>query len=146
MTMASGVYGRFIRDLGNGSEAFDLDTDAFLSQLVTDTHTPDFDADEVETDIDNEISGTGYTSGGESLASPTWTLAADYCTWDGNDMSLSNSTLTNVRGEIFLDDTLTNDPLVAATTFGSDFSTVNGTFSVARNANGIWRVKFDPSA
>jgi hypothetical protein len=145
MTMASGVYGLFLRDAIRNTKAFALNaSDTVKWQFVSDAYTPDFNAHDEEVDITNEVTGTGYTSGGETLGSPTFNLSSGFDIFDGTDVSLSNTTLTNVRGVVGFDDTIANDPLLWATTFGADYSTVNGTFAITWSSNGIWRIDFIP--
>ncbi len=143
--MASGVYGPFLRDALGNVKAFALNaSDVIKYEFVSNTYTPDFDAHDEEVDITNEVTGTGYTTGGESLGSPTFTIASGYALFDGSDVSLSTTTLTAVRGVVLYDDTLANDPLLAAVTFGADYSTVAGTFAITWSASGIWRIDYVP--
>lgn len=143
MTMASGVYGNFLEDAITNVKAFALNaSDTIKISLVTDTHTPNFDTHDEFADITNEITGTGYTAGGPTLASSTWGISSTFVVFDANDISLSTTTLTNVRGGVLYDDTLSGDPLCCAITFGADFSTTAGTFAVTHSASGIWRVSF----
>jgi hypothetical protein len=143
--MASGIYGATILGaLGNGF-AMDLDSaaDSIKWQFVSDTFTPNFDdaTAPVEADITNEVTGTGYTTGGEVLASSALTQVTQYLKFDGTDVSLSGTTLASVRGVVGFDDTIASpvDPLLWATTFGADYSTTSGTFAITWNASGIWR-------
>lgn len=147
MAMASGVYGNFIVEAFTNALAYSINADdTIVYSFHSDSHTPDFDADDEFADLDNEVTGTGYTTGGETLGSPTFTKASGYATFDGTDVSLSTTTLSNVEGTILHDDTLTGDPLLCAVDFGSAYSTVAGTFAITWDSNGIFRIKFDPSA
>ena len=42
------------------------------------------------------------------------------------------------------DDTLTSDPLIAYIDFGADYSSSNGTFTIAWNASGIFTIDLTP--
>lgn len=120
--MASGVFGQFVEDMGSNAKAFNLLTDTIKYVFVDDSLTPDFDTDEDYADISaDEVTGTGYTTGGEALAGKSWAAAGGYCTFDANDVSLPGTTLTDVRGICLIDDTLADDPLLIAMTFGGDF-------------------------
>ena len=55
-----------MRDVMNGS--IDLDTDTIKVLLVTSAYTPDQDTHTKHSDVTNEVSGTGYTAGGATLA------------------------------------------------------------------------------
>lgn len=145
MTMASGIYGPFLRDAITNAKAFALNaSDTIKYQFVSDSYTPAFDTHDEEADITNEVTGTGYTTGGEALVSPTFAISSGFATFDATDVSLSTTTLSAVRGVVLLDDTIANDPLLAAVTFGSDYATVAGTFAITWSASGIWRIDYTP--
>jgi hypothetical protein len=143
--MASGVYGPFLRDAITNVKAFALNaSDTIKWEFVSDTYTPDFNAHDEEADITNEVTGTGYTTGGETLASPTFAISSGFATFDGTDVSLSTTTLTGVEGVVGFDDTIAGDPLLWATDFGQTYNTVAGTFAITWNASGIWRTDYIP--
>lgn len=145
MAMASGVYGPFLRDAINNAKAFSLNaSDVVKYQFVADAYTPDFNVHDEEVDITNEVTGTGYTTGGETLGSPTFAIAAGFATFDGTDVSLATTTLTNVRGVVLLDNTVAGLPLLAAVNFAADYSTTAGTFAITWNGSGIWRIDYIP--
>lgn len=149
MTMASGIYGLTLRDILDASALpVDLVSDTLLQQLVTDAHTPDFNTHDNEPDITNEVGSSGdYTAGGVALASKTLVATSGVLTFDAANTSLTGTTLSAVRGRIILDDTVTTpvaDPLIVATTFGADYSTVAGTFAITENAAGILTIDYTP--
>jgi hypothetical protein len=145
MAMASGLYGPFLRDAITNAKAFALNaSDTVKWQLVSDTYTPDFNAHDEEADITNEVTGTGYTTGGETLGSPTFAIASGFATFDGTDVSLSSTTLSGIEGVVGFDDTLTGDPLLWATDFGTTYNTVGGTLAITWSASGIWRIDYTP--
>lgn len=145
MTMASGVYGNLLTEVFTNALAYSLNaSDTVKYEFVSDSYTPDFNTHDEEADITNEVTGTGYTTGGEALGSPTLASASGFTTFDGSDVSLSTTTLSNVRGTVTFDDTLTGDPLLNATTFGADYSTSSGTFAITWSASGIWRIDYIP--
>jgi hypothetical protein len=71
--MANVVHNSFRRDIANGS--IDLDTNTIEVMLVTSAYTPDQDAHDKRDDVTNEVSGTGYSAGGQALANKS--VAAD---------------------------------------------------------------------
>lgn len=145
MTMASGVYGPFIRDALTNAKAFNLNaSDVIKWQIVTDGYTPDFNVHDEEADITNEVTGTGYTTGGETLASPTFTIGSGLATFDGTDVSLPGTTLADIEGAILFDDTIAGDPLLAALDFGSTYSTNAGTFVIEWHPGGIFTIDYTP--
>lgn len=54
----------------------DFDSDSFKMVLCTSSYTPDFATHDFYNDITNEVTGTGYTAGGQALTSVTWTFTA----------------------------------------------------------------------
>lgn len=145
MAMASGIYGPFLRDAIDDVKEFNLNaSDTVKYEFVSDSYTPDFNTHDEEADITNEVTGTGYTTGGEALVSPTWTIGSGFATFDANDVSLPTTTLSGVRGVVLFDDTLTGDPLLAAVTFGADYNTTAGTFAITWSGSGIWRIDYIP--
>ena len=143
MAMASGVYGPFLRDAFLNVKAFDLDSDTFKIDLVTDTYTPNFDTHDEVADLTNIVTGTGW-SAAVTLGTPTFGIASGFATFDAVDVSQTTTTLTNAEGGIIWDDTLAGDPLIVAIDFGAPYSTVAGTFAIAFNASGIWRIDYTP--
>jgi hypothetical protein len=101
--------------------------------LVTSAYTPDKDAHLKRSSVTNEITGTGYTAGGQTTAV---TIAKDTAndritlTFAANNWT--SSTLTARAAVIYKSTgTAANDNLVLYNDFGSDISTTNGTFTVS---------------
>ena len=142
--MASGLYGiTFLNALKN-TLALDLDSDTIKIMLVTSSYTPDFGAHDFKADVSNEVSGTNYTAGGNTLGSLALTQTSGTIKFDAADTSWSSATITNARGAVIYDDSVTNDPLIAYIDCGSDFSSSNGTFTIAFNAGGIFTIDLTP--
>ena len=113
--------------------------------LVTGTYTPDQNLHDFFNDITNEVTGTGYTAGGNVMSSGTVTVdgsgnvtvdIADPATWTQNASGFSNAR----RVIIYLDTgTSSTSRLIAYTAdFGSDQGNVNGDFTVTVNASGLF--------
>lgn len=146
--MASGVYGlQLAIAINKTAGQYDLNADTLKSAMVTNTHTPDFDAHNFFDDVTNEISGTGYTAGGPTRTTVTSAAASGFYKNDADDISLTTSTLTSVRGDVLYSTaggSSAADALVMGRTYGADYSTVAGTFAVTEPANGLWRVDYIP--
>ena len=144
--MASGMYGiTFLNALKNDL-ALDLDdttADRFKVMLVTSSYTPDFGTHDFKADVTNEVSGTGYTAGGESLTSVTLTQSGGTITFDADDVTWTSSTIT-ARGAVIYDDSLASDPLIAYIDFGADKSSSAGDFVLSFNASGIFTLDLTP--
>lgn len=136
--MADLVYNSFKRDIMNGT--IDLDTNDIKVMLVTSSYTPDIDADEFIDDVTNEVVGTGYTAGGQSLASKTVTVddANDRGIFDAADPAWTTATIT-ARGAVLYYDTGTpsTSPLIGYWDFGTDQISTAGTFTIQINVTGI---------
>jgi hypothetical protein len=128
--MASLIYNSAIFDASTG--AIDFDTDTFKMMLVTSSYTAAKTHMKRNT-VTNEVSGTGYTAGGNAAAA---TVTKD----DTNSRvditfaitSWTSSTITARAGVIYKSrgGASSADELVGYVDFGSDISSTSGTFSV----------------
>lgn len=123
--MATKVYGLFAKSIGNAE--IDFDTDTIKVMLASATYTPDQDTHDYKNDVTNEISGTGYTAGGATLASKTVTYGSgsNTVTWDCADITWGGNVL-NARYAIFYKSTGTDStsPLILYWDFGSNMNIV----------------------
>lgn len=137
--MASVIYNSFKRDIMNG--AIDLDTDTIKVMLVTSSYTPDADAHTKRSDITNEVSGTGYSAGGATLANAAVTAdnTDDEGVFDADDASWANATIT-ARGAVLYKSrggASSADELICYFDFGADKTSTNGTFLITWNSEGL---------
>lgn len=136
--MASLVYNDFKESIFNGS--IDLDSDTIKCALVTSSYTPDKDAHDFFDDVTNEVSATGYTAGGATLANKAVTQdnTNDLAKWDADDPSWAASTIT-ARGAVVYKSTGTagTSRLICYIDFGQDYTSANGTFSIVFSSSGI---------
>lgn len=137
--MASVIYNSFKRDIMNGS--IDLDTDTIKVMLVTSTYTADQDAHTKRSDITNEVSGTGYSAGGATLASLSVTAdnTDNEGVWDAADTTWSSSTIT-ARGAVMYKSrggASSADELICYIDFAADKSSSAGNFTLQYAAEGI---------
>ena len=72
--MASGVFSNYILQLQQKS--VNLLTDALKYALFTSSYTPNLDTDTLYSLLTGEVTGTGYTTGGVTVASPALTQVA----------------------------------------------------------------------
>lgn len=136
--MANVIYNAFKKNIANGS--IDLDTDTIKVALVTSTYTPNQDTHEFFSDVTNEVTGTGYTAGGATLASKTVTAdnTDNEGVFDAADVTWSSSTIT-ARGAVVYKSTGTasTSPLICYIDFGADKVSDSGTFTIQWDAEGI---------
>lgn len=136
--MADVIFNNFKKLIMNGG--IDLDTDTIKVALVTSSYTPDQDAHDFFDDVTNEVSGTGYSAGGASLANKAVTAdnTDNEGVFDADDVVWSTSTIT-ARGAVLYKSTGTasTSALIAYIDFGSDKVSTAGSFTIAWNAEGI---------
>ncbi len=109
--------------------------------LVTSVYTPNLATDTLFSVIDaNEVSGTNYTAGGTALASPTVTLAAGTVTFDGADITWTQSGagFSNARHAVAYKVSGTN--VITTNDFGADKGNVAGDLILEMDAAGILTV------
>lgn len=142
MATSSKYYSLFFTSLGN--KEIDLNSDTFKVMLTTSTYTPNQDTHQYKSDVTNEVTGTGYTTGGVSIGSLTMSYNSGTNVWsfDGADATWTSSTLT-ARYAVLYDSTPGSDatrPLVGYVDFGTDLTTSSSTLSVIWDATGIGSV------
>lgn len=141
--MASKLYGNFLSQALN--KEIDWDTDTIKVALLTNSYAPDQDAHNYFDDVVAfEVTGTGYTAGGESLLNKTNTYngATNTITLDADDVTWSASTVT-ARYAVVYDaapGSNATNPLIGYVDFGSDQSSSNGNFTITWDATGIVRI------
>jgi hypothetical protein len=141
--MPSKLYGQFLSQALN--KEIDWDTDTIKVALLTNAYTPDQDVHNYLDDVVTyEVSGTGYTAGGNTLANKTnsYNSATNVITLDADDTTWSSSTITARYAVIYDATPATNatKPLIGYVDFGSDQSSSNGNFTITWDATGIVRV------
>lgn len=128
--MASIIYNSALEDAVIGN--IDFNTDSFKIILVTSSYSADKDAHTKRSDVANEVTGIGYTTGGVSTAvTVTKDTVNDRVDIDFADVSWANATITAAGAVIYkTTGTAAADNLVAFMDFGSDITSTNGTFTV----------------
>lgn len=127
--MASIIYMSFPYDVYRGN--IDCDTDTFYVMLATATYSPNQDVHDRRDDITNEVSGTGYTAGGQAA---TVTVSLDTAN-NRVDVNLGGATWTTAtitaRYAIYYKrrgGAASADELVAVVDFGSDVTATAANF------------------
>lgn len=140
--MASKMYGQAILKAFN--KEVDWDTDTIKVMLVSSSYSPNQDTHAYKSDVTNEVSGTGYTAGGATLASKTATYdnSTNVTVLDAADTSWASSTITARYAVIYSDagGTDAQKVLLGYVDFGSDQSSSAGTFAITWDATGIFRI------
>lgn len=140
MAVTTTLFDSFTHDLGNG--AIDTDGDTFKVLLTTGTYTPSLTAHTKRSDVTNEVTGAGYTAGGKTLASVTWTLdTTNHRTaFDAADVTWTTSTFTARYAVIYKSrgGAASADELVALIDFGADQTVSGADFTISWAAVGIF--------
>ncbi|EFL52813.1 conserved hypothetical protein [Solidesulfovibrio fructosivorans JJ]] len=135
--MANLIYPAFKRSLGDG--VFALASDTLRLALLTSAHTPNAGHTVYADLAEQEVSGTGYTSGGKALAGVTWTLSGDAAVLDADDPSWTEATVTARFAAVYADKTVgaLTGPLVCLLDFGEEKGVTGGTFTVQFDTGGV---------
>ncbi len=131
--MASGIYNRFKANLMN--KEVDLEADTIKVMLLNNSHSFLATHNQKSEIVANEISGTGYTAGGEELTTKAVTQGAT-TDWDADNTEWTTATFSAYHAVIY-DDTLTNDDLICSIDFGGEKQVTAGTFTIQWDAAGI---------
>ena len=107
------------------------------------TNSASFDASTTAYTATNEVSGTGYSAGGNTLTRVDPTSSGTTAFTDFADTTWSSSTIT-ARGALIYNDSAAGNPAVVVLDFGSDKTSTNGDFTVvfptADASNAIIRI------
>ena len=142
MAITTTIYGGFLEALCNGQ--LNLSSDTLKVALVSNSYTP-ADTDEYwSTPQAKEISGTGYTAGGQALTgvAVNYNTSTKTITLSANNPSWPNSTLTAYYAIIYdaTPSTAATQPLIAYVNFGGAESDTSGTFEIQWSASGIVQI------
>ena len=107
------------------------------------TNSASFNAATTAYTTSNEVSGTGYTAGGNTLTRVDPTTSGTTALTDFADTTWSSSTIT-ARGAMIYNDSASGNPAVVILDFGADKTSTNGDFTVvfttADASNAIIRI------
>jgi hypothetical protein len=131
MAITQAMCTSFKEDLFNKIQ--DLEADTIKIALYTSSAT--LGAATTAYSATNEISGTGYTAGGETLTTATVATSGTTAYVDFDNPEWTTATFT-ARGALIYNDTTAGDNSVAVLDFGGDFTVSSGTFRVVFPAPG----------
>jgi len=129
--MATIIYTSFFEDLARG--AIDLDTDTIKVLLTTSTYAENKDGHTKRSDVTNEVTGTGYTAGGNTAAiTITKDLVNDRLdvtlggtTWPTSTITARKAVYYKSRGGA-----ASADELIAVIDNGTDVTSTGATFTL----------------
>lgn len=113
----------------------DWTADTIKVSLHTVSYVPNQDTDDFFNDTSNEVTGTAYVAGGQTLTTPTitYTSGTNVMALNGDDMVWSTSTIANARVAVIYDSTpgtAATNPLLGYAIFNADVSTSAGTLTI----------------
>jgi hypothetical protein len=130
--MASLIYDSFFNDLAVNNIKTTVDT--FKMMLVTSTYAPNKGTHAKRSDVTNEVSGTGYTAGGQTVALTTTNDTTNHRLdiTIGSPAGWTSSTITARAAVVYKSrgGASSADELVCYLDFGADVTSTAGTFSV----------------
>lgn len=107
------------------------------------TNSASFTAATTAYTTSNEVSGTNYTAGGNTLTRVDPSTSGTTALTDFADTTWSSATIT-ARGALIYNDSASGDPTVVVLDFGSDKTSTSGDFTVvfpaADASNAIIRI------
>lgn len=141
--MTARAYGKAIQHLAKAD--IDFDTLSLKAMLCTSSYTPNYDTHEFRSDVTNEVTGTGYSSGGVALTGEGITLDTtnDRLKIDADDADFGTLTVTGITQMIVYVDTgsAATDLLISNHSFTSQSpSALN--FVCAFHADGIGYISY----
>jgi len=142
MAITQAMCTSFKQELLDGEMDFSSDTSqVFKIALYTSSAT--LDATTTAYSVTNEVSGTGYTAGGNTLTVVAPTTSGTTAFLDFNDTTWATATIT-ARGALIYHADGVGDPAVAVLDFGSDKTSTAGDFTIqfptADASNAIIRI------
>ena len=121
----------------------DFESDTIKISLHTDSWVPAQDTDNDWADVDNEVSGAGYTHEGATLANCalTYTAGTNILKFDADNAAWAAATITARYAIVYVREVADADsPLLFYVDFGEDVSSFAGTFQITWDADGMAKV------
>ena len=142
MAVTGKLYGLLFTSLWN--KEIDWDTDVIKVLLTTVTYVPAQDTEQYKSSVTNEVTGTGYTATGATLASKTvtYTAGTNVHMLDAADTQWATSTIT-ARVAVIYDSSPATDatrPLIGYQLSDADIVSSGGNFDIVWNASGIIQI------
>ena len=143
----SGLYGLTLEKMLNNTAAIDLEAEDNKICMVEDGYTPAYDTHDFYADLTNEVAGTGYSAGGQTITTTEISVAAPAAgklKWAAGNTSWTTSTIPNAMAAVIYCDSVVSDPLIILVDFVTAASTTAGTFAITWHADGIFNLDYVP--
>lgn len=130
-------YGQGLLGQGGATAArrVDFTADTLKVMFATSAYTPDQDAHDFRNDVTNEVTGTGYSSGGVTVAGQSWTYdsASNEVRLVFNDVVIGpGASVTGIRVGVLYKSvgTSATDPLIGYIVLDGDQTVSGGTYTL----------------
>ncbi|MFC3986429.1 hypothetical protein ACFOYY_40300 [Streptosporangium jomthongense] len=143
--MASGVYLPTMEDILDTTQlALNWDAETHKWALYTSSRAPDYNANTAYSST-NEISGTGYTAGGQVVTGTAFSRpGAGVSKYSTDAVQWASSTLSGVRYVDMYADALAGDNLMIGIDLGTGYNTNDGTLLITPHSNGLMTIDWTP--
>jgi hypothetical protein len=148
--MATGsvtLFDEFLKDLG--TEAHNLPSDTLKMALLTDSVTPSADqSTPTWSDFSTyEVSGSGYTAGGETLTTVTWTTATGVTRLGCDDIGwvINASGPTNCRWGLLYNTSAGSSEAIGFVDLGGVLSLQSGPIDIETDAGYLFKLTANPA-
>jgi hypothetical protein len=143
---AAGLYGLSIEKMMIDTLGESLEAEDNKEALVTDSYTPNYDTHDFFADLTNEVTGTGYTTGGVAITSTEITLSSGTLTFDAADTVYTTVTITSAMAGVIYTNTGAgaSDQLIVLQDFVTAASATAANFTIQHSATGIFTLDYTP--
>lgn len=136
------LSGGFLLSLAN--KEIDLDSDIIKVMACSSAYVFDQDTHRYKSSVTSEITGIGYTAGGQQLTGVTLTYNAttNQLTFDANDVEWGPEATMQARNFVIYDASPGSDatrPIIGCITYDTDKASTGAPFKIIWDAAGIFR-------
>jgi hypothetical protein len=124
--MAWTTYDSFLVNQLSGANPTDFDGDTIKCKICTSSYSPTRASDSAAADATNEVSGTNYTTGGETVTGISVDASGNTVSITASNVVIAQSAGGFSDGRVLVLVDSTNDKLIAYETRGADFGNVSG--------------------
>ena len=125
------------------NKEIDLDSDTIKCALAASGYTPSQDTHDYFNDVTNQATGTGYSTGGATLANKavSYTAATNIWKFDADDVVWSNSSISARYAVVYCSTgTGSTSALLGYVDFGQTETSSSGSYKITWSSSGILRV------
>jgi hypothetical protein len=124
--------------------AIDTSLNTHKIAMYNNTETPNYST-ETAYSATNEVSGAGYTAGGQTILSPTTTESpSGTLMYDMADQVWASPTTVTAFGAKLYADVLAGNNLIVGVNFAGSFTSTAGTFTIQWASTGVFTIDLTP--